>query len=70
MLLNYSSYLGFKCNVCVRCLGSRAGVEDWSEAAGDNIQVTDCRDYRGEDLPQVSLVSMLVLCSRITAQTK
>lgn len=32
-------------------------MEDWSDAASDNIQVTDCRDHRGEDLPQVRLES-------------
>lgn len=28
-------------------------MEDRSEAASDHIQVADCRDYRGEDIPQV-----------------
>lgn len=34
-------------------------MEDWSEAASDDIQITDGRDHRGEDLPQVRAESFV-----------
>lgn len=35
------------------CVGARACLEDWSEAACDCLQTADRRDHRGENLPQV-----------------
>lgn len=42
-------------------------MEDWSEAASDDIQATDRRDYRGEDLPQVRRASCFCTVALFTA---
>lgn len=36
-------------------IGTRAGMEDRSEAASDDLQTADCRDHWGENLPQVRM---------------
>lgn len=42
----------YKC-MYVFFIGKGAGMEDRSEAACDDLQTADCRNHRGENLPQV-----------------